>query len=292
MPPPLHAHPSPLQEPPGEADGAEAPTPGSWWVPAPAERRKNVTLVSGAGGHPLLGCSQFWGASSPGVPPLLGSTHSWGTHDPDEHPVLGYPCSWGAPTLGMHLFLGCTQSWGTPAPGGHQLLGCRRAWGAPAAGVHPLLGCTYSSTLNLGVPWLVVGCLAGLIPPILSHPAGLCPGHRTLPGLPLPAVQLRARRRADGPWAPLEQHLPGGRRGRGRAPPGRGRVPPGLRRGLSPSCAPPPQEYLAVTSVELIVRASVSVTSSIKNLVLKDASTQVWPPQHPGPPPTHCLAAP
>lgn len=38
---------------------------------------------------------------------------------------------------------------------------------------------------------------------------------------------------------------------------------------------PPLQEFLAVTSVELIVRASVSVTSSIKNLVLKDASTQV-----------------
>eukprot|EP00076_Gallus_gallus_P011854 XP_015128079.1 integrin alpha-7 isoform X5 [Gallus gallus] len=35
------------------------------------------------------------------------------------------------------------------------------------------------------------------------------------------------------------------------------------------------EEYLAVTSVELIVRASVSVTSSIKNLVLKDASTQI-----------------
>ncbi|XP_031459086.1 integrin alpha-7 isoform X2 [Phasianus colchicus] len=35
------------------------------------------------------------------------------------------------------------------------------------------------------------------------------------------------------------------------------------------------EEYLAVTSVELIVRASISVTSSIKNLVLKDASTQI-----------------
>ncbi|XP_040395363.1 integrin alpha-7 isoform X2 [Cygnus olor] len=35
------------------------------------------------------------------------------------------------------------------------------------------------------------------------------------------------------------------------------------------------EEFLAVTSVELIVRASVSVTSSIKNLVLKDASTQI-----------------
>ncbi|XP_075593694.1 integrin alpha-7 isoform X5 [Balearica regulorum gibbericeps] len=35
------------------------------------------------------------------------------------------------------------------------------------------------------------------------------------------------------------------------------------------------EEYLSVTSVELIVRASVSVTSSIKNLVLKDASTQI-----------------
>ncbi|NXV88374.1 ITA7 protein, partial [Calonectris borealis] len=50
------------------------------------------------------------------------------------------------------------------------------------------------------------------------------------------------------------------------------------------------EEYLAVTSVELIVRASVSVTSSIKNLVLKDASTQVWPrrprpPRPPAPPP-------
>lgn len=45
----------------------------------------------------------------------------------------------------------------------------------------------------------------------------------------------------------------------------------------APSHAPLLQEYLAVTSVELIVRASVSVTSSIKNLVLKDASTQVWP---------------
>lgn len=38
---------------------------------------------------------------------------------------------------------------------------------------------------------------------------------------------------------------------------------------------PPPQEFLAVASVELVVRASVSVTSSIKNLVLKDAATQV-----------------
>ncbi|XP_075381532.1 integrin alpha-7 isoform X3 [Mycteria americana] len=35
------------------------------------------------------------------------------------------------------------------------------------------------------------------------------------------------------------------------------------------------EEYLAVTSVELIVRASVSVTSSVKNLVLKDASAQI-----------------
>ncbi|KAK2514500.1 hypothetical protein Q9966_015741 [Columba livia] len=35
------------------------------------------------------------------------------------------------------------------------------------------------------------------------------------------------------------------------------------------------EEYLAVTSVELIVRASVSVTSSIKNLVLKDAAIQI-----------------
>ncbi|NXD73643.1 ITA7 protein, partial [Eolophus roseicapillus] len=41
-------------------------------------------------------------------------------------------------------------------------------------------------------------------------------------------------------------------------------------------CSPPaPQEFLAVTSVELIVRASVSVTSSIKNLVLRDASVQI-----------------
>ncbi|XP_065515847.1 integrin alpha-7 isoform X3 [Lathamus discolor] len=35
------------------------------------------------------------------------------------------------------------------------------------------------------------------------------------------------------------------------------------------------EEFLAVTSVELIVRASVSVTSSIKNLVLRDASVQI-----------------
>ncbi|KAM8990374.1 integrin alpha-7 isoform 3-T3 [Ara ararauna] len=35
------------------------------------------------------------------------------------------------------------------------------------------------------------------------------------------------------------------------------------------------EEFLAVTSVELIVHASVSVTSSIKNLVLKDASVQI-----------------
>ncbi|KAM6106291.1 integrin alpha-7 [Pterocles gutturalis] len=35
------------------------------------------------------------------------------------------------------------------------------------------------------------------------------------------------------------------------------------------------EEFLAVTLVELIVRASVSVTSSIKNLVLRDASTQI-----------------
>ncbi|NXN09544.1 ITA7 protein, partial [Indicator maculatus] len=35
------------------------------------------------------------------------------------------------------------------------------------------------------------------------------------------------------------------------------------------------EEFLAVTSVELIVRASVSVTSSIKNLVLKDGATQM-----------------
>lgn len=38
---------------------------------------------------------------------------------------------------------------------------------------------------------------------------------------------------------------------------------------------PAPQEFLAVTSVELIVHASVSVTSSIKNLVLRDASVQI-----------------
>ncbi|XP_064354592.1 integrin alpha-7 isoform X2 [Dromaius novaehollandiae] len=35
------------------------------------------------------------------------------------------------------------------------------------------------------------------------------------------------------------------------------------------------EEFLAVASVELIVRASVSVTSSVTNLVLKDASTQI-----------------
>ncbi|NWJ08881.1 ITA7 protein, partial [Crypturellus undulatus] len=35
------------------------------------------------------------------------------------------------------------------------------------------------------------------------------------------------------------------------------------------------EEFLAVTSVELIVRASVSVTSAVTNLVLKDASTQI-----------------
>ncbi|XP_030366245.1 integrin alpha-7 isoform X8 [Strigops habroptila] len=35
------------------------------------------------------------------------------------------------------------------------------------------------------------------------------------------------------------------------------------------------EEFLAVTSVELIIRASVSVTSSIKNLVLRDASVQI-----------------
>ncbi|XP_061217723.1 integrin alpha-7 isoform X4 [Neopsephotus bourkii] len=35
------------------------------------------------------------------------------------------------------------------------------------------------------------------------------------------------------------------------------------------------EEFLAVTSVELIVRASVSVTSSIKNLVLRDAAVQI-----------------
>ncbi|XP_025903152.1 integrin alpha-7 [Nothoprocta perdicaria] len=35
------------------------------------------------------------------------------------------------------------------------------------------------------------------------------------------------------------------------------------------------EEFLAVTSVELVVRASVSVTSAVTNLVLKDASTQI-----------------
>ncbi|XP_057269972.1 integrin alpha-7 isoform X3 [Pezoporus wallicus] len=35
------------------------------------------------------------------------------------------------------------------------------------------------------------------------------------------------------------------------------------------------EEFLAVTSVELIIRASVSVTSSIKNLVLRDASVKI-----------------
>ncbi|KAM6294491.1 LOW QUALITY PROTEIN: integrin alpha-7 [Aegotheles albertisi] len=35
------------------------------------------------------------------------------------------------------------------------------------------------------------------------------------------------------------------------------------------------EEFLAVTSLELIVRASVSVTSPLKNLVLRDSSTQV-----------------
>ncbi|NXD17687.1 ITA7 protein, partial [Nothocercus nigrocapillus] len=35
------------------------------------------------------------------------------------------------------------------------------------------------------------------------------------------------------------------------------------------------EEFLAVTSVELIVRASVSITSAVTNLVLKDASIQI-----------------
>ncbi|NXA56861.1 ITA7 protein, partial [Nothocercus julius] len=43
------------------------------------------------------------------------------------------------------------------------------------------------------------------------------------------------------------------------------------------------EEFLAVTSVELIVRASVSITSAVTNLVLKDASIQVcvcpWSPR-------------
>ncbi|NWX93727.1 ITA7 protein, partial [Nothoprocta ornata] len=43
------------------------------------------------------------------------------------------------------------------------------------------------------------------------------------------------------------------------------------------------EEFLAVTSVELVVRASVSVTSAVTNLVLKDASTQVGGWVSPGP---------
>lgn len=62
--------------------------------------------------------------------------------------------------------------------------------------------------------------------------------------------------------------------------------PPGAGQGAQPPRFPP-QEYLAVTSVELIVRASVSVTSSIKNLVLKDAAIQVCPLLLP-PCPSHC----
>lgn len=36
-----------------------------------------------------------------------------------------------------------------------------------------------------------------------------------------------------------------------------------------------PQEYSAVKSLEVIVRANITVKSSIKNLVLRDASTVV-----------------
>lgn len=67
---------------------------------------------------------------------------------------------------------------------------------------------------------------------------------------------------------------------------------PQAGRGGSAHPVPPPQEYLAVTSVELIVRASVSVTSSIKNLVLKDASTQVRSPLLSPPTPAPHPAAP
>lgn len=46
-----------IQEPPGEAEVTEEAAVESWWVPAPAERRRNVTLVSGAAVLPSLGCS-------------------------------------------------------------------------------------------------------------------------------------------------------------------------------------------------------------------------------------------
>lgn len=46
----------------------------SWWVPAPAERRRNVTLVSGAAVLPSPGCSLPKVLPSLGA--LLGFSHS------------------------------------------------------------------------------------------------------------------------------------------------------------------------------------------------------------------------
>lgn len=209
----------------------------------------------------------------------MGYPHFWGA-----------PCSWGVPVPALPPALGCPCPWG-----GHPLLGCIHSQSAPILGVCP---CSWGAP-SPGVPPLV-GCTAGLTPP--PHPpipqdcaqgtarcmAFRCPLHSFER-----AAVLTARGRlwnstfleVRGGWDPRDgdrDGTPGV--GTGTGPLGRG--------GGSARPVPPPQEYLTVTSVELIVRASVSVTSSIKNLVLKDASTQVCvpPPPSPLPRPPHPAA--
>ncbi|XP_030366240.1 integrin alpha-7 isoform X3 [Strigops habroptila] len=202
-------------EPPGQP---EPPTPGAWWVLAPAKRRRNVTLVRG--GDPT------WGAPAHGV-----------------HPVMGCPCLWGAPMPEVPLLMGFICSWRTPAPAVPPFLHTL-SWGTPAYGVHPLMGRLCSRVAP-----------APGVPPFLGHPCAWVPRWCLTP--PQDCAQGTARC-----W-PFRCPLPSFERAAVLS--ARGRLWNGTFL----------EEFLAVTSVELIIRASVSVTSSIKNLVLRDASVQI-----------------
>lgn len=178
----------------------------SWWVPAPAERRRNVTLVSGAAVLPSLGCSHSYGApisgctagilpflgcSHPGVFPSPGCSYSCGTSIPrigfPAIPLLGFSHSWDIsipvalplsdlfPSLecfhipGVLPLLGFSHSWGISILGTLPLLGFSYSWGVRFPGHLPLLGFAHGFFPSLGCSWGVQPRCDPLHPPFSSH---------------------------------------------------------------------------------------------------------------------------
>lgn len=157
----------------------------SWWVPAPAERRRNVTLVSGAAVLPSPVCSCPWGApTAVGSPCLgLGSQQSQ---------------SWDFPTLGIFLSLVHSHSWIFSIPGVLSFLSCSRCWDSPTLGYfHPWLTLTFGIFSFLGRSLSWAAPIAGIRPSLGFFPSLGCsnscgvqpccdpphtpPSHRTVP---------------------------------------------------------------------------------------------------------------